>query len=130
MRQLVIVTASILMSQSVLGATPAFNDAQLCQAAIATNNGHRANIIKVVSSQGRIVEVSYFRPSDGKRFKFWCKIEPTEIRWRDEYIGRWARNSRVYYKLLDAGKKLEIRSVIVGEEQHPFVKIFTHNDFK
>jgi hypothetical protein len=118
------------MSQSVLAASPAFNDAQLCQAAIATNNGHSANTVNVVSSQGGIVEVSYLRPSDGRFFKFWCKIEPTEIRWRDEYIGRWAQNTRVYYELLDAGEKLEVRSVMVGYEDDPDVRIFTHDDFK
>jgi hypothetical protein len=126
---LVIVATAILMSQSVLGAPPAFNDAQLCQAAIATSNGHSANAVNVVSSQESIVEVSYIRPSDGKRFKFWCKIEPAEIRWKDEYTGRWSQKLRVYYKLLDSEKTLEVRSVIVGEGTYPDIKTFTHRDF-
>lgn len=128
MRAMLAFIAMILISP-VLIAAPAFNDAQLCQAAIATNNGHSARAVKVLSSQEGIVEVSYLRPSDGKHFKFWCKIEPTEIRWKDEYIGRWSQNLRVYYKTLDE-KTLEIRSVIVGEENYPDIKSFSHMDFK
>lgn len=128
MRAMLIFIAMILISP-VLIAAPTFNDAQLCQAAIATNNGHSARAVKVLSSQEGIVEVSYLRPSDGKHFKFWCKIEPTEIRWKDEYIGHWSQNLRVYYKTLDE-KTLEIRSVIVGEKNYPDIKSFSHKDFK
>lgn len=127
MRAMLVFIAIILISP-VLIAAP-LNDAQLCQAAIATNNGHSARAVKVLSSQDGIVEVSYLRPSDRKHFKFWCKIEPTEIRWKDEYIGRWSQNLRVYYKTLDK-KTIEIRSVIVGEENYPDIKSFSHKDFK
>lgn len=128
MRAMLVFIAIILVSP-VLIAAPVLNDAQLCQAAIATNNGHSARAVKVLSSQDGIVEVSYLRLSDRKHFKFWCKIEPTEIRWKDEYIGRWSQNLRVYYKTLDK-KTIEIRSVIVGEENYPDIKSFSHKDFK
>lgn len=127
-----ILAAALITSQPALSASPAFSDAQLCQAAIATNNVTSAKAVKVLSSKEGIVEVSYLRPSDGRHFKFWCKIEPAEIRWQDEYIGRWAQNLRVYYKLLDADKTLEVRSVtfIVGEEPYSDIKTFTRKDFK
>ncbi len=128
MRAMLVFIAIILVSP-VLIAAPVLNDAQLCQAAIATNNGHSARAVKVLSSQDGIVEVSYLRLSDRKHFKFWCKIEPTEIRWKDEYIGRWSQNLRVYYKTLDK-KTIEIRSVSVGEENYPDIKSFSHKDFK
>jgi predicted AlkP superfamily phosphohydrolase/phosphomutase len=124
-----LVFIAIILVSPVLIAAPVLNDAQLCQAAIATNNGHSARAVKVLSSQDGIVEVSYLRLSDRKHFKFWCKIEPTEIRWKDEYIGRWSKNLRVYYKTLDK-KTIEIRSVIVGEENYPDIKSFSHKDFK
>jgi catechol 2,3-dioxygenase-like lactoylglutathione lyase family enzyme len=109
---------------------PAFSDGQLCQAAIATNNGHGMDIIEVVASEGGVVEVFYVRPSDGKPFTFWCEIERGgEIRWADEYIG-WAKNTRVYYRLLDGGQKLEVRSVLVGYEDEPEIRVFTQDDFE
>lgn len=111
------------------GAKPAFNDKQLCQAAIATNNGRSAKIIKVLSSKKGLVEVTYVRPTDKKRFKYWCKVESNEIRWADEYIRRWSENSRIYYKLLDAGKTLEVRSVIMGDENQPIIRVFKVSDF-
>lgn len=81
MRAMLVFIAIILISP-VLIAAPVLNDAQLCQAATATNNGRSARAVKVLSSQDGIVEVSYLRLSDRKHFKFWCKIEPTEIRWK------------------------------------------------
>lgn len=126
---------AIAAAVAVLLASPGvaqkpFSDAQLCQAAIATNNGHAANVVEVVSSEDGVVEVFYVRPSDGKPFTFWCKIEPGgEIRWADEYIG-WAEQTRVYYRLFDGGQTLEVRSVIVGYEDEPLIQTFTHADFE
>ena len=53
-----LVFIAIILISPVLIAAP-LNDAQLCQAAIATNNGHSARAVKVLSSQDGIVEVSY-----------------------------------------------------------------------
>lgn len=107
-----------------------FSDAQLCQAAIATNNGHKAKAAKVISSVKHMIEVEYLRPEDKKRFRFLCKVEPLEIRWQDEYIGHWAQNLRVYYKVNESNKTLEIRSVmIIGEETSAIMEKFTLKDF-
>lgn len=125
-----ILAFAVITSTSALCAPSVFSDAELCQAAIAVNNGHSAKSVKVQSSQKDNIEVSYIRPSDKKHFKFWCKIESNEKRWKDEYIGRWSQNLRVYYKYLNNDKTLEVRSVILGDEQYAVIKTFTRNDFK
>jgi hypothetical protein len=118
--------AFALLLANPIAAQKPFSDGQVCQAAIATLNGHEADIIDVVAVQDVVVEVFYARPSDGKPFTYWCKFEPGgEIRWRDEYIGRWAENVRLYYGL--RGDQLEIRLVDVGYED---IQTFTHADFE
>ncbi len=107
----------------------AFSDAQLCQAGIATSDGHSAKPVKVLSSKKGLVEVSYLRPDDKKLFKFWCKITPTEILWRDEYIASgWGKNTRIFYKVL-AKNKLEIRISLAGESEDAEKRIFSSSDF-
>lgn len=110
------------------GEGPAFTYTHVCRASIATNNGHDPKLIKVTSSKGNLVAVSYQRPSDSKRFRFWCLIEESEVKWKDEYIPSWATNTRLYYRISENEMNLEVRSVITGEENTPIVRTFEPGD--
>jgi len=125
----IISIGALLLSSLVSMDVYAFSDAQLCRAGIATSDGHSAKRVKFISSKNGLVEVSYLRPDDRKLFKFWCKITPSEILWRDEYIASgWGKNTRIFYKVL-AKNKLEIRISLAGESEVAEKRIFSNSDF-
>jgi len=124
---------TLLLSSLISASVYAFSDAQLCQAGMATSDGHSAKAVKVISSKKGLVDVSYLRPEDKKHFKYRCKITPSEVLWMDEYSGgKWSKNTRIFYKVL-AKNKLEIRVTFSGElpenSQDADIRLFSNKDF-
>lgn len=127
MKNLIFGAAIFIIAQSTIAA-PLYNNAQLCQATIAMNNGHGIKEVKVLSSKKDKVFVSYLR-DDGRHFKFTCKISSSEISYADEYVG-WLR-VRFYYKILES-KMLEIHAVDIweGNTLQDETMTFSTKDFK
>ena len=102
-----------------------FDDKKLCIAAIATNNGRAAKGIRFLDKQGDVISVAYTR-DDGKIFGYSCKLDSNEIRWKDQSMGNWNKNIRVYYSILGDGEALNIKSVMFGD---PLKKSYSLSDF-
>jgi hypothetical protein len=55
---------------------------RVCRAAIASMNGHKPRIMKVMSNKDGVVRIRYARPSDGKLWKNDCRVAGNQVEWR------------------------------------------------
>ena len=83
----------------------------ICKAAIATLNGFdpKGDSYK---DRANIYALEYTR-DDGKHFKYHCKFEGRNIRWRDNNMSGWNTNLKLSYEI--KGNKLIIKTDILGE---------------
>lgn len=73
---------------------------RVCRAVIADGNGHDPSIVRVDSNEAGIVQVSYDRPSDRKRWTNQCRFVADRVIWRtvDAFgpgtgVGRWRESA-------------------------------------
>ena len=102
-----------------------FSESQVCKAGIATSNGRSPKTVRLLGKQGDTVTVGY-KKDDGEITGYRCRVEGDEIRWRDQSTADWNSDIRLYYSLGDAGARLNIRTVMLGEET---LKSFVPTDF-
>ena len=66
----------------------AFSDQQICVATVAKTMGKDPSIIKIDSTQGNVVYLSYTRPNDGRYWAYRCKLKGSNVIWASD-TGRW-----------------------------------------
>lgn len=81
------VSNNLESSNSIKGA---FTDQQICIAGIARTMGRPPSIIKVSSIKGAITYLYYYRPDDGTRWAYRCKLDGNKVIWAGaEASDRW-----------------------------------------
>ena len=104
-----------------------FTSEDVCIAAMAALNNHPAYIFKHNGNQGSVINVSYMRPADGKRWAQRCKVREGAVEWAAK-DGRWRtheRDEKISYSV--EGNYIKIRIKILNEI---IEKKFHINDFK
>lgn len=124
---MIVAMVLVALSAQADNATGHFSEEQICQAGIATNNVRSVKGIRFLARQEKVIAVAYTR-DDGEIFGYACRIDEGEIRWRDQSMTRWNKNIKLYYSLADGGTRLDIRSVVLGEEV--LRQSFTTADFQ
>ena len=66
----------------------AFNERQICKAAISIVMGRSPSIMSIDRIEGGVVYLSYVRSNDRSRWHYRCKIQGSKIVWASE-TGRW-----------------------------------------
>lgn len=89
------IALSTLLLSAGIASAQGFDNFSLCKAAISTEMGREAKIMKSLKSDPSLPEISYTR-NDGKNYRYNCKIEGNRITWRtyfNDYSktgwGRW-----------------------------------------
>lgn len=83
--------ASFVISDGVLAGPPSQpwpTNKELCKAGISILMGRDPRIMKIDSTDGEIVYLSYIRPDDRSLWSYRCKIEGNRIIWASS-TGRW-----------------------------------------
>lgn len=65
-----------------------FTEAQVCRATVAVVMGRDPSIIKVERISDGVVRLYYFRPDDGQRWDYRCRLEGQRAVWATAE-GRW-----------------------------------------
>ena len=111
MRYLLMILVSVMLTSTVY-AEKNFEPAYICKAAIATLNGHELTGETELVSKNTYT-VKYIR-DDGKEFTYWCKLEGSNVRWRDKTMAGWNKNMKLSYQ--KRNDKLVITADIFGEK--------------
>jgi hypothetical protein len=85
---------ALLVSSVAAHAQPSrFTESQICRATVAAVMGRDPAIVKVERTDNGVVRLYYFRPDDGKRWDYRCKVEGQKVVWATAE-GRWRTHSQ------------------------------------
>ena len=66
----------------------AFNEQQVCKAAISTVMGKNPSIMKIDRIKRNVTYLSYIRPDDGTNWAYRCMFDRSTVIWASD-TGRW-----------------------------------------